>query len=216
MSSRIPSGRCALGVALLTAWAARAEPTPLRPPVEEQKSRSSGSDGIYGRLDGDLDVGLGLGAELGRPGVLGAARLTLHYFWTAGIYASYADALGHAATPVRHAAVGVHARPLFVPRWSQGWEQGPALLDLVLDSLALGVGAYWSEPRGHRFGHERGLEASLGSGLPLLASARGPWLELVGVLRSADPGFRPMEGSLMVLLAWHELVATPLIGGPEF
>jgi hypothetical protein len=211
---RIPSGRCALGVALLTAWAARAEPAPLRTPVEAERSGPSGSDGIYGRLDGDLDVGLGLGAEFGRPGVLGAARLTLHYFWTAGIYASYADALRQAAT-VRHVSVGVHVKPLFVPRWSQGWEQGPALLDLVLDSLALGVGAYWSEPRGHRFGHERGLEASLGSGLPLLASARGPWLELVGVLRSAEPGFRPTEGSLMVLLAWHELIATPLVGGLE-
>jgi hypothetical protein len=213
MSSRIPLGRRALGVALLTAWAARAEPASLGPPVEGQRTGSSSSDGIYGRLDGDLDFGLGLGAELGQSGVLGAARLTVHYFWTAGIYASYADALRQAGAPVRRASVGVHVKPLFVPRWSEGWEQGPALLDLVLDSLALGVGAYWSEPHGYHFGHERGLEASLGSGLPLLSSARGPWLEFVGVLRSAEPGFRPTEGSLMVLLAWHLLVATPLVGG---
>ena len=207
MSSRIPFGRCALGVALLTASAARAEPASFRPP--------SGADGIYGRLDGDLDLGLGLGAEVGRPGVLGAARFTLHYFWTAGIYAAYADAFRPSATTQRHASVGVHIKPLFVPRWSQGWEQGPALLDLVLDSLALGVGAYWSEPRGHRFGHERGLEASLGLGWPVLSSARGPWLELSGTLRSADPGFRPAEGSLLVLLAWHELVMTPLVGASD-
>jgi hypothetical protein len=208
-------GGFALCFGLLTAPAAKAETVAVpRPPAVEQPGTTPRSgDGIYGRLDGDLDLGLALGAEISRPGPLGAARATLHYFWMAGIYVAYADAFRQRTSPVRRASVGVDLRPLFVPRWSQGWEQGPALLDLFVDSFALGVGAYWSEPRAHRFGHERGLEVSLGCGLPLLGSARGPWVELLGVLHSADPGTHPVESSLVILLGWHGLVTTPLVDG---
>jgi hypothetical protein len=171
------------------------------------------SDGVYGRFDGAFDLGLGLGAEVGEA-VLPAARLSLHYFSTAGLYAGYRDAFGASAGGVeRSASLGVNVRPLFVPRWSEGLERGPAILDLSLDSLALGLGAFAAQPEGRALGSSRGLELTLGGGLPLSRNARGFWLEALGVLRwTGERGDELQEtsGAALLAVSWHSVFGTPI------
>jgi hypothetical protein len=109
--------------------------------------------------------------------------------WTAGVYARYSDAFGGAdQRPERVVSFGVDVRPLFLPRFALDLEQGPAWLDLMLDSLSLDGGAYFAKPRRRDFGDERGFEAGLGFGLPLCGSARGAWLDARAERRFADRG----------------------------
>jgi hypothetical protein len=148
-----------------------------------------GSDGVYGRLDGSLALALSAGAELEAGEPRGAFRLSAHYLWTAGVYARYSDAFGSAERrPSRALSFGIDARPLFLPRFALDLEQGPAVLDLALDSLSLTAGAYFAEPPGADFGDERGFETGLGFGVPLLGEAKGLWLDARAERRFADRG----------------------------
>jgi len=172
----------------------------------------SSHDGVYNRFDGDLELGLGLGAELGSAGhAAPAIRGSAHYFSIAGVYLE-----GRVPTSDESArslfGLGVDLRPLFVPRWAKGFETGPSSADLTLDSLSLSLGAFWSERPAHALNAARGLEAGLGFGVPLSASASGPWLEARGVLRYPDGAGR--EEALFVALSWHGFVLTPLSAGP--
>lgn len=171
------------------------------------KSDSS-RDGVYARFDGDLELGLALGAELGSAGTPAPAlRASAHYFSIAGLYTGGRAKAGDASAPSLF-DLGVDLRPLFVPRWAKGYETGPAFCDLTLDSLSLSLGGFWSA-RSARHESERGFEASLGFGLPLLATAAGPWLEARGVLRYPDS--EPRDEAVLLALAWHGFVLTPLI-----
>jgi len=181
-----------LGVCLLLAPArARAEP---RAPGQH--------DGVYDRFDGDLDLGLALGAELGSAGrAAPALRASAHYFSIAGVYLGGRVEAGERSAPSLF-ALGVDLRPLFVPRWAKGYETGPGLFDLTLDSLSLSLGAFWANRD-----RERGFEAGLGFGIPLLARASGPWLEARGLLRYPDAEAR--EEAVLLALSWHGFVTTP-------
>lgn len=196
---RIAAGAAAraLAAALLAAATAAAAP-----------------DGAYGRFDGDLDLGVGLGAELGAAPARGAARLTAHHFGTAGVALGFADALGGGHPAGRTLTLAADLRPLFIPRWSNGLARGPALLDLTLDALSLGVGPYFATGGSGPLGRERGLELSLGLGLPLVGRASGPWFEARGALQWGD-GARepspPARGAVVLLLAWHQRVESALV-----
>jgi len=172
----------------------------------------SSRDGVYDRFDGDLELGLALGAEFGTAGgVAPAVRGTAHYFSIAGLYAGGRVHPGGDGAPSLF-DLGVDVRPLFVLRWAKGYETGPALFDLTLDSLSLSLGAFWIwSPDGPRLGpgSTRGFEAALGFGVPLFARAAGPWLEARGTLRYPDSGER--EEALLVAFAWHGFLLTPLI-----
>ena len=193
--------RAALAVAacLSCAGAARAaesapepawgEPTTSRLPgeVSDGGDRHDG-DGVYGRFDGRYALGLNAGTDLGEGGAAFAARATAHYFYMAGIYAGYADGFGNDALPwTRGVSFGVDLRPTFLPRWSNGMQRGPSILDLAIDSISIAMGAYFRSPRGGDFGDVRGFELSLGFGLPLAGSMEGPWLGTRGLLRWDDP-----------------------------
>ncbi|HEY4107116.1 MAG TPA: hypothetical protein VGM44_24620 [Polyangiaceae bacterium] len=179
--------------------------------VVKHKADSS-HDGVYDRFDGDLDLGLGLGAELGSAGALApVARGTLHYFEIAGLYAAGRFEVSDGSAPSLF-DLGVDVRPLFVPRWAKGYESGPALFDLALDSLSLSLGAFWADKSARR-DSERGFEMSLGFGLPLFARAAGPWLEARGALRYPDSG--PHEAALLVVLSWHGFWITPIVGSQQ-
>ena len=165
-------------------------------------------DGVYGRFLGDLELGLGLGAEIDAP-ARGALFASVHYYSMAGVYFTYRDAFSDAASgDQRLLGFGVDLRPAFIPRWARNMQQGPAFVDLFIDSIALGLGAFWSEPPGEDFGAARGFEAALGAGLPLFGTAPGLWLETRGVLRWADDA--EAEPSALVLLSWHAFALTPL------
>jgi hypothetical protein len=172
------------------------------------RAQAGDDDGVYGRFLGDLELGLGLGADLDSP-TRGTIRGALHYYSMAGVYVGYGDAFGATGDGnQRLLGFGVDLRPAFIPRWARNMQQGPAFVDLFIDSIGVGVGAFWAEPPAGDFGSARGFETSLGAGLPLFATAPGPWLEAHGTLRwQAGEAAEP---SLLVLLSWHAFVLTPL------
>src|SRR5882757_3946345 len=142
----------------------------------------SSRDGVYDRFDGDLDLGLALGAEFGAAGKPAPlVRGTAHYFSIAGLYAAGRFRAGGNSQPSL-GDFGVDLRPLFVPRWAKGYETGPAFFDLTLDSLSFSLGAFWRQKSEARAA-VRGFELGLGFGLPLCSRAAGPWLEARGVVR---------------------------------
>ena len=206
----------ALLVVLFCAEKARAaEPPIFQPgdrstsplPNEIHGSDERPADGVYGRFDAAFDLGLHGGAELRDDGAAGAALVSLHYLFMAGVYAAYTDALGGSSLEsTRTASFGVDLRPAFLPRWSKAWEEGPSLVDLTVDAISVGVGVYFREPRDHAFGDRRGLEVSLGFGVPLGGHAEGPWVGARGLLRWDDPSRNSGEAAHaagLVTLAWH-------------
>jgi hypothetical protein len=178
-------------------------------------------DGVYGRFDGDLELHLGAGAAFADGGPMLAAHLEALYLSTAGIYARYTDAVGTEGPSVeRSIAAGLTLQPLFLGRYAKNWEQGPARLDLFLDSIALDLGAFWHDPRAGSFTPSPGLELGLGISLPILAQASGPVVTLRGALRwrAADLSAATATGTLIergahlaVTLAWHQVVRTHMV-----
>jgi len=205
MKHRPLSSLLALGfgsAALLLASGAHAEQ-----PARRVHAPLPGFDGVYGRLDGSLALSVSAGAEVEDGEPRGALRLAAHYLWTAGVYARYSDAFGSAEQrPSRVASLGVDVRPLFLPRFALDTEHGPAFLDLTLDSFSLNAGAYFAQPSSRDFGDERGFEAGLGFGLPLLGEAAGPWLEARAERRFADGG--PNAWLFTLSVAYHALAWT--------
>ena len=178
----------------------------LSPDIEKSRAalsprleaRPATGDGVYGRFDGDFDVSLELGAEYARnldPN-LGAS---LWYFWTVGLHAAHSFDIADRPDTIQRSALGLALRPLFLVRWSSDLESGPALLDLTLDSLALGLAAHWP----HEAPARAGPQAFASLGVPLFGTAAGPWLELRGFYRfpnSAENGAAIFAG-----LSWHAL-----------
>jgi len=195
-------------VALLVLFGAELTPGLARGESDGLRSNAGASgDGVYDRFDGDLDLGLALGAEFGSAGQPAPAlRGSAHYFSIAGVYVSGRIKAGDESAPSLF-GVGVDLRPLFVPRWAKGYETGPAFLDLTLDSLSLSLGAYWAQRATQAAEPNRGFDAQLGFGVPLLATAAGPWLEARGVLRFPDGARR--EEAVILALSWHGFVTTP-------
>jgi hypothetical protein len=172
---------------------------------------SSTGDGAYGRFDGDLDLGIGFGPNLAfsNADLALGGRISAHWFTIAGLYLYYAESLSDDAVLRRRFAGGLDLRPLFLLRWSNGLETGPAFLDLTLDSLSLGLGLLTSTPSDETASQRSGFEVSFGFGLPLLARAPGPWLEFRAgfVLPKSEPG----DASALALLSWHFMLGTPLV-----
>ncbi|HEY2406731.1 MAG TPA: hypothetical protein VGI10_12050 [Polyangiaceae bacterium] len=195
---------CALSSAVTLA---RAE-TPAERRAERREDKSH--DGVYNRFDGDLELSLGVGAELGSAGnAASLLRAAAYYYSSGGLYV-----LGRVPLGGRSARdlfeTGVEAKPLFLIRWKRALEQGPSLLDLTLDSCSLTLGAFWSSAAGGSFGGEHGFDAGFGLGVPLFAGAAGPWLEARGILRY--PSELPREEAAYLLLAWHGFLQTPFVG----
>lgn len=207
---------CGSAVTLFGAALAAIEETPHAPPPTRLHAPLPGSDGVYGRLDGSLALSLSAGAELEAGEPRASLRIGGHYLWTAGAYVRYADALGaDGARPSRVLSLGVDVRPLFLPRFALDLEQGPALLDLALDSLSIDGGVFLAQPRHDSFAAERGFELGLGLGLPLRGQAEGPWLEARAERRFAE--FASKAGAnvhaqdawlFSVFFSWHALTWT--------
>jgi hypothetical protein len=147
------------------------------PPNEEPYYRS---DGVYGRLDGELTFAPSLGMQWTRAGWMTGFGLSAFYFHTIGI--DFHMALGN-ASPVKPRAdftlstLSLALRPLFLLRWSRDWEKGPGFLDLTIDSLTLYGGGYWSTQHSTDMTRS-GFESGLSLGFPVIGQAHGPWLTL--------------------------------------
>ncbi len=183
-------------------------------------ARAQGSDGLYGRFDGDLElrVHAGVAFASGGPGL--AAQITASYLSTAGVYVHYTDALGSGGPAVlRSVSGGVHLQPFFLGRLGIDAERGPAFLDLLVDSFAFELGGVWAAPRETSWSETPGLEAAVSIAVPLLAHGSGPFLGLRGALRwrpsdfvAGTPGDYVDHGAVLSLtLGWHQLIRTHLV-----
>jgi hypothetical protein len=170
-------------------------------------------DGAYGRFRGDLDLGFGVGPKLAftgdDPGI--AVRGTAFWFSTFGLDLVYEETLKDRPVLERRFGVGAQLRPLFLLRWSQALEKGPAVLDLALDSLGLGVGASFATPEGRAFASRTAFEATFNCGIPLAGVGPGPWLEFRAGLTVPHPD-RGDAGAMLVL-SWHFALLTPIVNG---
>jgi hypothetical protein len=189
-------------------------------PILASAPTAARADGAYGRFDGDLGVRAGAGAALAQGGAALCAGAAAVFLETAGLYVHYTDALGQDGPSVaRSIAAGVHLQPLFLGRYGTNREDGPPRLDLFVDSIALGVGAFWGAPRDRALSWDPGLELALSLSFPLLPDATGPFLGLRGALRwrSADldgagSGDALDRGALVSLtLSWHHMIAAHLV-----
>jgi hypothetical protein len=179
-----------------------------------------GTDGVYGRLDGDVDLSLAAGTELLRGGPGATATLRALYLQTAGFYVGYTSSFGnHSAVPPRSLAMGVGLRPMFLPRWGNDKEQGPAILDLTLDSMTFDIGTIWAADQAGSFNQSPGIELGVGIEVPLTQDASGPWLGARGAVRwrgaelaSKESGDPANLGPVIFLtFAWHVLVSTHIV-----
>jgi hypothetical protein len=165
------------------------------------------SDGVYGRLGGNTDASLKLGGLISHSRLSASVGASAHYYSLLGITGDYSESLTEDALQRRSFSVGSELRPLFLPRWLLGKQRGPAWLDLTLDSICLGLGAYFSEVAAPG-ADTRGVWMSLGMGLPVIGRASGPWLELRALRRWPDAGAERAEAhnALLLYLSWHQLV----------
>lgn len=193
-----------LAAALTLAAPARATEHALSPRVQAPEGNAL-ADGVYGRFDGNTDLSLKLGGVLSQAELWGSVGVSAHYYSLLGVSADYASGLAADSTDLESLSLGVELRPLFLPRWALDAEHGPAWLDLTLDSLAVGFGAYWADA-GEGFGEARGVWLSLGMGVPLLGRADGPWLEVRETRRFPDRdtnGVADAHNAVYVYFGWH-------------
>jgi hypothetical protein len=183
-------------------------------------ARADDDDGVYGRLEGDLDLRAGAGASFASGGPSFAAMAAINNHETAGVYVRYADAAGSSAPSTRRSiATGIHIQPFFLARYATNGEHGPARLDLLVDSFAVELGAAWQAQEQATFDPEPGLEVGLTLAAPFFARASGPFLEVTGALRWRGGDLRGPAGEdavdrgafLSLTLAWHQVVPVHLV-----
>jgi hypothetical protein len=161
------------------------------------------TDGAYGRFTGDVESSGGVGVEVQRGAPRLDVRLEAHYFWSAGVYAHFSQSLTSNSEP-QVVGAGVNLRPAFLPRFGLDLEQGPARLDLFVDSISLSFGGYWGSQGSRGFNHT-GFEAALSAAFPLLPAAQGPWLEGRVGARWADTGNAgrsPFTAGVLLCYRW--------------
>lgn len=178
-------------------------------------AHAENADGAYGRLDGDLAFQGDLGVAILDGGVHGVTSLRALYLSSAGVYARYTEGFDGPTPIARTLGFGVEFRPLFLGRYLQDLERGPAHLDLFADSLSLTLGTWWGAPRSRPFDRTPGFEFGASVELPILPDATGPHVGVGGTLRFTDfQGSRDVveQGSMILLwLSWHQMIGTGLV-----
>jgi hypothetical protein len=189
-------------------------------------------DGAYGRLAGDIALGadVGASAELGdfEPGGSLAVRIGLFYLYTVGITVQYNDRLGLADAEddggmTRSVAPGVEIRPLFLGRFAQDLEHGPAYADLILDSFGIALGGYvaWPPPGDCAAAPgpcpDHGMELAVGAEVPFLPQALTPYVAVRAAMRwslagrTAAVDAPPPEALLTLTFGYRHLFTTHLV-----
>lgn len=181
-------------------------------------ARAEETDGAYGRLDGDLLLQFGGGVALALEAPYMSLDAHAIYLSTAGVYFRYAESFGQErALFTRTLSTGLEIRPLFLARYAKNWAQGPARLDLFVDSFTIALGAAWQEDRKLGFREIPSLELGFGVEFPFLETASGPYLGAMGIFRFDDLEGRDQrdlleQGSTVIFtLSWHQVVKTGLV-----
>lgn len=173
---------------------------PARADLRGTDPGTAQGDGVYGRFDGDVDVGVGLGARVGAPGVGPNLRLSSHFLSTVGLVVDVTWPLAYASRWTLSPSIDL--KPLFLPRWALNLQQGPAFWDLVLDSISVSGGPVFEplDTGSVGFGFE------VGFAIPLNTYARGFWIHVRGASRWVSDA-PPLGG--VVTLAWHTAWLSP-------
>jgi hypothetical protein len=186
-------------------------------------ARAESGDGLYDRLSGDLHAEIDAGPAFDKRGAWGALIGHVHYLDTAGIYATYTDALGASRDFGRTVSAGVSVRPVFLPRWGTNLDRGPSVLDLTVDSLTFDLGALWplslrspeGSPPGGAPRSGPGFELAATLELPLFGRSGGAWLGVRGALRyasselaSSEAPDRKLGPMATITLGWREIMLT--------
>ncbi len=183
-------------------------------------ARATGDDGAYGRYDGDLDLRIGAGAAFMQEGPALSAFASALLLSSAGLYVNYDDAFDDRRRVPRSFSTGLVIEPLFLARTAFNLEIGRGRLDLLIDSFAIGLGAYWTIPRlPTNPRNEPGIEFSLGFSVPFFAEAPGPMLGVRGALRASPGalggaekfGLLDQGAYLSLTLGWRELVTVHMV-----
>ncbi len=141
-----------------------------RPSAADEPRPVGFTDGAYDRLTGDLAPSLEAGVTVGSH-TTAVVTGRLLYLATAGIRATwFAPRHGDGGS----VSLGAELRPLFLARFLTNREQGPARLDLLIDSFHLGMAARLSSDR-------PGLDLTTGFELPLSASFSGFYVGVQGL-----------------------------------
>jgi hypothetical protein len=175
------------------------------------------ADGVYGRFNGDIGIEPGLGVEYSRGNLLPQIDIGASYVSTVGLRLRHAnskllfEAVDHNRSVT---SFDFEVRPLFLARWSEALEAGPALLDLTLDSFMLGLGVFWDYDRNTQR-LQRGTELMTGFGVPLLAYTSGPWIRATAAVRLAEgPNLAVTTHSVFALtLGWNLMIDSALHEG---
>ncbi len=183
-------------------------------------AHATDDDGAYGRYDGDLDLRIGAGAAFMQEGPAFSAFGSAMLLSSAGVYVNYLDAFDESRKVPRSISAGVVIEPMFLARTAFNLEIGSGRLDLLIDSFAIGLGAYWTIPKLPTTPYnDPGIEFSLGFGLPFLPRASGPVLGVKAALRASPAamagtekfGLMEQGAYLSLTLAWRQLVTTHLV-----
>lgn len=177
------------------------------------------SDGAYGRLEGDLllEAGAGVGIVTGGPQI--TFELEALYLSTAGVYVAYQNTLGGSAYD-RFLGFGVELKPVFLGRYALDLAQGPAFLDLLVDSFSLQLGAvYRGEGSIGGVATDAGFGVEFGAGIeiPLYPAASSPYLGTKGILRwfdddaGGDIDVIEAGSTLVFTLAWHQILDVGIV-----
>src|SRR5690606_30138855 len=96
-----------------------------------RRAAAADDDGVYGRFDGDAMAAVELGGSytFAAPAARGpglTARAGFFYMHTLGLTVQYDDRLGSAEAVARSLLASIEIRPIFLSRFTQDLEQGPA------------------------------------------------------------------------------------------
>lgn len=189
---------------LLTTILVAIHPSPAFADLLSLDPGTAQGDGVYGRFDGDVDFAVGLGARVAAPGLGPNLRSSAHFLSTVGVCVDLTWSVS--GEPGWSLGTALDLRPLFLPRWAFDLEQGPAFVDLLLDSVSVSAG-----PVFHPLGEDDsavGLGVEAGFGIPLSKRAQGLWLDVRGAGRWVGDA-SPWGGVLS--LSWHTFLLTPIV-----
>jgi len=153
--------------------------------------------------------------------------LATTYLQSGGLYLQYNEGLGFEGQSLaRSMAGGFEIRPFFLGRLVNDLQQGPAILDLFVDSLAIGMGIHrsWHNPRfcvsGDGACATIGMEVSLGAQLSLLPQANSMFIALYASYRWSQPSDSsaapsPPQALLTLTLGYQHLLGLGLVDAAD-
>ena len=164
-------------------------------------------DTSYGRIEGDSAIAFSAGAAFDVRGVRGSLDVRYRYLHSTGIFVTYEEGFGAGAEPLRLIVSGFELRPLFLARFLQNKELGSPRIDLLIDSIALELGAFVAQPAFGGFGDSAGLSFGLAAEFPFLPRAASPFIAIRAAFRWSREALSAADSSTVDVRAFVFTVA---------